>query len=58
MEICFMIVFSILLLFLDIEIICKTKRTIDIYASVVQGAYLVIIFILWILYCLFHLNIL
>lgn len=58
MEKHFMIIFSLVLLLYDVYIIRKTKRTIDTRTSLVQGFYLAIIFILWILYCLYHLDIL
>ena len=50
----FCISFSIILLIYDVYAIRKTKRTINTFSSIVQGIYLTIIFILWILYCFFH----
>lgn len=57
MEIYFMIIFSITLFSYDAYLVIKTKKTIGIKYSIVQGIYLAIIFILWILYCFFHLSI-
>lgn len=54
LEICFMIIFSSILLIYDICQINILKKTTDRKTTIAVALYLSIIFILWILYCFLH----
>ena len=54
----FMIIFSICFLIFIITQVLKMKTKYDTESAIIMGINLGVIFVLWILYCLFHLNIL